>query len=147
MTDNIKLTDHDGNVVTIASTLPEEIINNPIQAIPKPKTIATEGEGITTKLINLMRIKRTFTMDGFLVSGGDNVGLDGTDTAKQQRTKFRSMCMTVRTLSFEYDELSGDDALSVGVMKASIKQVPEDQATPTKFSVKVTFISGTSVLG
>ena len=45
MTSNIKLTDWEDNVVTIATSLPEEIIINDIkiQTIPRPREDEDEG--------------------------------------------------------------------------------------------------------
>ena len=91
-----------------------------------------------------MRIKRTFTIDGWISSGGEAAAGDfsGSDTAKQQRTKLRNMIQSTENVDFVYDDVSE----SVAIIKASIKEVATDESTPTHYAVKMTVITGTNAL-
>lgn len=143
MTNNITLTDSSGNVVTVGSSRIEEIWVNDIKPLPIPKTRQNQAEGLTTKLVNLMRIKRTFTIDGVISVGGDSSDFSGTDTAQQQRTKLRNMIESTENVTLDYDDVSK----SIGITKANIIEESTDETTVSVYTVKILVMQGTNVLG
>jgi hypothetical protein len=159
MVSNITLTDNDGNVVTIGATQCDEVWTNEIQLIKIPKSLATDSEGKTTKLVNLNRNVRTFDVDGFIKKGGEAVAGDfsGSDTVEQQRTKLRNMTNSVRNITLDYG--SGVSGVGGSIQKMSIKEIAgtsgyftdPDARTgwtiPAIYTVKVVLIEGTNVLG
>jgi len=143
MTTNVTLTDSSSNVVTIGAERVGEAWVNQITDIPIPKTRSNQDDGLTSKLVNLMRLKRTFTLNGLITVGGDSSDFSGTDTAQQQRTKLRNMMESTENVDLVY----GDVSKSVGILRLEILEDARDEDTPTQYEVRIMVIQGTNVLG
>jgi len=143
MVSNITFTDSSSNTVTIATTKAEELWVNEFQIVKVAKNVYNSSEGITTKLINLLRSIRSFNIDGYILANGDdtNGAFGGSDTVEQQRTKIRNMANSVRNVTMNYG--SGVTSLSGGIQKLSITEVPTDEGTsPSQYQVKMLFVAG-----
>lgn len=143
MTNNITLTDSSGNVVTIgASNIKENWVNDMAQ-VAMPIAKANSSGGSNTLLVNLMRVKRQFTVTGVICYGGEVSDFTGTNTAQQQRTKLRNMVESNANVTLVYDDFSG----SVGITKVDISEDSRDETTVTQYGVTIAMMKGTNVLG
>ena len=129
-TANIILDKGGTNQITIYTTSVEEDIQKKIIKFTPPSSTAETSEPKTTKIIDLLRLEKTFDIDGYILV---------TD-----RTKLRNIMNNNQTITMEYDaEYEGSpDKLKIKDNARDADGVPNGEDT---YDIKITFIVGESI--
>ena len=130
MTNNIMLDNGGTNQLTIYTTFVEELMSNALSKLILPTGTANSGSGPKdTKIINLLKILKLFTIDGKIASA--------------DRTKLRNLFDTGKMFTLVYDSTN----YTVVIEKLSIKEEPEDagSSSPEYYVIKVNCVIGVSI--
>ena len=140
MTNNITLykTGDTGTTVTVWTTKVEEDIAKDLgDLIQIPKTNSNDTN--ETKYIDLLKMKRVFTISGHI---SDYTDADKTLTAMTQRARLRAL-KDARSVDILYYATTYTGVL----LKIKITESPTDESAPTVFDVTIQFMEGTNIIG
>src|SRR3990167_10832370 len=143
MPSNIVLS-KDGTQVTLSTTMDEEILTKVVVSITYPNSKANWGSGAKdVKLLDLQRIERKISVEGWLANGFGSG--DTNSNATDKKTNLRTIFKSGGTISMTYE-----GSTFTGIMdKLAIKRVADDSESnpPDKgeYFVKFSIIEGVNL--
>jgi len=147
--------------VTIFTTNVEEIIAKSLTSFTPPQSTAKQTGSSPgdadfgpkdTWIVDLLMVTRRFNIDGYIAtevdvsfSSGDT---PGTQNAQTKRDNLVYILQDGGTFTMTYDGAKSRDnnnTFIVNCEKISIVEIPGDEGTVTKYSVKFTVLEGTDM--
>jgi len=142
MTSNIVFT-KGSTVVTLFTNSVDESYTKILAVITPPVGSANYASGPKdNKLVDLLRVTHRFEIDGYIVATEGSYGSgDTSSTVAGKRTDLIAIFQGGGTFTMSY---SGTD-YTVNTEKLSVKELPEDSDTVTKFELKMSLIVGENI--
>ena len=135
-------------IVTLGLTAEEYNIVKTLTQINPPKTKQKQSDGSgpkDTKILDLLRIKETFEITGFLFEGSftdSDVGVaDTSSTAKDRKTNLKSIVLAGQSFTIYYD----GDTYNVNCEKVNFKRIFKESALvdgDAGYDVKLSLVIG-----